>query len=532
MRVLPSDWIEKRRRRIGLAPQHEILLRDMSLVFFFYACASYILYVAEDWNLNQSVYFISSTVSTVGYGDLHPTTNLGMVFTCLVMLFGVTLIFTTIRKYVNTVHRFVEREQRRILRVMGLHLTDADALPIYRYSPADVHRVLNYAGKYCLAMLPLLMLLFFAFGVSKGVIGLTMIQSLYFTLSSCTTVGYGDFSADDAGTRAGATRAFFSVFLVVLCVVMSNTVHEMLLISVRRRIRSGESRPDIEAMLLRKARLNPRSMTESSITESEYIVEALLNDNLVDRQVLLAIRRQYHWTSCGGDGNRSTISAEDLYEHQKNERDLKEQRRASSSAGKTPLVYKREHLLRRGGRSFFRCLWWWWNPRQVIFLRSEQVIPVDEDEDDESPSPTTANESYDDWYHRYWVPRVDHARSDGLASLLARADTDPFTVDRRDDFELSFGSNVRTRRQPAAKVCLRRSRSFDRDIPTEDIVVPLYAEAFGDLPPKKTNAEGRRSSLFPVSTSSSEEQRPRRQRGSIFPVSRMSNGDDLDTINL
>ena len=392
---------------------NEQVVRDILLVFFFYTIGSMALMFVEEWTMNQSVYFISSTVSTVGYGDIHPKTNVGMLWTCGIMIVGVTLVFTTIRKYVNAVHQFFEQKQRVFLRTTGL-LVDVDSLPIYKYSSADVHKMLNYRAKYAMAYAPLVLLLLFAFGVSKGVMGLTMIQSLYFTLSSCTTVGYGDFSAEDGGTRAGGVRAFLSVFLLVLCVVMSNTLHENWLISVRRRIRSGESTPNIEAMLLRKAQLNPRSTAENyAITESEYIVEALLNDKLVDRQVLLAIRRQYHWTARGGDGCRLDITAHDLYEQRKNDKKNNNVTGVTKKENRRREKFPWQRLLRKRRK-----------PTKVF------VVAAAAKEDEASSSNKRPEETYDEWQARYWVPRVERARQMGLQTQLTRAETDPFTVVR------------------------------------------------------------------------------------------------------
>ena len=46
----------------------------------------------EGWNLLESLYFCIVTAATVGYGDLHPTTPFGQLFTIFFILSGVAML--------------------------------------------------------------------------------------------------------------------------------------------------------------------------------------------------------------------------------------------------------------------------------------------------------------------------------------------------------------------------------------------------------------------------------------------------------
>ncbi len=50
----------------------------------------------EGWDWIDSTYFAVSTLTTVGFGDLHPTHSISRLFMILYMLFGIPVMFYTI----------------------------------------------------------------------------------------------------------------------------------------------------------------------------------------------------------------------------------------------------------------------------------------------------------------------------------------------------------------------------------------------------------------------------------------------------
>ena len=49
-------------------------------------------WVAEDWSLIQSLYFSVVTLTTVGYGDLTPTTDYSRIFTIIYIFIGLGVL--------------------------------------------------------------------------------------------------------------------------------------------------------------------------------------------------------------------------------------------------------------------------------------------------------------------------------------------------------------------------------------------------------------------------------------------------------
>ena len=52
-------------------------------------------YNLEHWSFVDSFYFSATTLTTVGYGDLFPTTNTSKIFTSFYVLIGVGIVLAT-----------------------------------------------------------------------------------------------------------------------------------------------------------------------------------------------------------------------------------------------------------------------------------------------------------------------------------------------------------------------------------------------------------------------------------------------------
>ena len=62
----------------------------------------------EGWSYTDSMYFTSITLTTIGYGDLHPTTNTSKLFTVFFAFGGVAIMlftFTIIAKHYFTLSK-------------------------------------------------------------------------------------------------------------------------------------------------------------------------------------------------------------------------------------------------------------------------------------------------------------------------------------------------------------------------------------------------------------------------------------------
>lgn len=70
--------------------------------------------LVEDWSVIEALYFTVVTLTTIGYGDLHPTTEFSRVFTIFFVLAGVSTLLGFLNFILGrTVKEQVERRQQK-----------------------------------------------------------------------------------------------------------------------------------------------------------------------------------------------------------------------------------------------------------------------------------------------------------------------------------------------------------------------------------------------------------------------------------
>ena len=91
-------------RRGWAEPEFRGLLYLVSIV----VVAGTVFYrAAESWNWVDSLYFTVITLTTVGYGDLSPTTAGSKIFTVVLVLIGIGLLLT----FIERVARYATEDQ-------------------------------------------------------------------------------------------------------------------------------------------------------------------------------------------------------------------------------------------------------------------------------------------------------------------------------------------------------------------------------------------------------------------------------------
>lgn len=63
----------------------------------------------ENWNWIDSFYFSVITLTTVGYGDFSPQTDIGKLFTVFYIIIGLGLMFS----FINTLYQYNVKKVKR-----------------------------------------------------------------------------------------------------------------------------------------------------------------------------------------------------------------------------------------------------------------------------------------------------------------------------------------------------------------------------------------------------------------------------------
>lgn len=83
------------------------------------AIGTFVYHHLEGWNYLDSLYFSVVTLTTIGYGDFHPVTDEGKLFTIIYIVVGIGMILG----FINTIqHHYAQmkyKERKEIMQRMS-----------------------------------------------------------------------------------------------------------------------------------------------------------------------------------------------------------------------------------------------------------------------------------------------------------------------------------------------------------------------------------------------------------------------------
>lgn len=68
------------------------------LVLLLLVCGTIFYMRVEKWSLLDAIYFCVTTLTTIGFGDPHPITSLGKIFTIFYVILGISILLGFIDK--------------------------------------------------------------------------------------------------------------------------------------------------------------------------------------------------------------------------------------------------------------------------------------------------------------------------------------------------------------------------------------------------------------------------------------------------
>ncbi len=101
---------------VELSETRKKLYFAVFLVVLVFAVGALTYHAVEGWDWLTSVYFMSATMTTVGYGDVTPRTELGRMLTIVFIWVGISIGFYLI----YTISEFREKEvDERLIKFMN-----------------------------------------------------------------------------------------------------------------------------------------------------------------------------------------------------------------------------------------------------------------------------------------------------------------------------------------------------------------------------------------------------------------------------
>lgn len=168
-------------------------IRCFSVLCFYIAGVSYYSTV-EGWTIADCIFFITESVATIGYGQLHPTTDGSRVFTCFFVIIGLIFVLSASDEFAKS---FVVGFQDFLL---------LSCNP--RSSPLELAM-----KRLSLSLLTLVLIAVLGVSVFSITEEWSGASAFYWTITTMTTVGYGDLDIKNHETRV------FSIFFILFCVV-------------------------------------------------------------------------------------------------------------------------------------------------------------------------------------------------------------------------------------------------------------------------------------------------------------------------
>ncbi|XP_058222826.1 two-pore potassium channel 3-like [Rhododendron vialii] len=238
----------------------------------------------------DALYFTVVTLCTIGYGDIVPDTTFTKLFTCAFILVGFGFIDILLSGLVTYV---LDRQEAVLLSTM-----DANRLNsmVRTYMIDTAKGRMRIRIKVGLALAVVVGCIAIGTVTARYLEGMTWVDSFYLSVTSVTTVGYGDYAFTTA-----TGRGFAIIWLLVSTLAVARAFLYLTELRIDKR-----NRKIAKWVLQKKMTLGDLVAADldhdGSISKSEYIIYKLKEMGKIAEKDLMQISNQFDMldnTNCG-----------------------------------------------------------------------------------------------------------------------------------------------------------------------------------------------------------------------------------------
>ena len=261
----PVESSEKAHLDISCLDRQMNLRMTVEVLLYWVVGAAYLHLGPEEFTITNAMYYITVTITTVGYGDITVKTTAGKVFTMVWIVLGLVVIFPILAEVGDRVLRLLERLAGR----------STSRIPSVR-----TRGVLGVSLMLSPFLAGSLFFVAFEFRGESDKGEWRLIDCFYFSLVTVTSVGYGDLSF----THGDTCRRFLVVFILSSVVLVTAGIKSLINISSELHAEAKEHRllDSFDFELLKSMAMEGRHV--GGVAKTDYILTMLRLMELVDEE--------------------------------------------------------------------------------------------------------------------------------------------------------------------------------------------------------------------------------------------------------
>jgi len=279
----------------------------------------------EGWTYIDCLYFMSATMSTVGYGDFSPSTSLSRVVTVFAILVGILYAFPTLGNALLAVTLPITRKGRAVLEAAyPQQKVDLDGDGAIEFT-IPRHWTIYYSKN----LLPSVLLNLVIQMISAAIFvtvepGWTYGVAMYHCLVTATTVGYGDVAITTQDGRLWAVVQMLASVVLLAEMISTFGTLQAERASTLKRIAQLQRRIDLgmyDKLMQRAREMRPLLKRDGrGLTELEYVLAMAIELDMIEWKHLYPFVKQFRQLDQDGDGwltDEDTLKCMQLIEAQR-----------------------------------------------------------------------------------------------------------------------------------------------------------------------------------------------------------------------